>query len=215
VAWDLDETLATDVLDGDPEDGERVRIPLGDVAQVAHESRSSARVRLTTGGELVLRGTNDVNDDNRGIEISDPSFGRAIVGWDDFVSLRFHPRSGAPIGKAAFDGGAPLRGTVVSQDGRRVSGLVRWDNDEEHTWEMLDVESDGVALAIELGRVRSIERAGEAARVTLRDGRIFDVEGTEELTDVGESNRGIFVTPDGGETALVRWRELVSATFEP
>jgi hypothetical protein len=215
VAWSLDESLTTDTLDGEHRDGERIRIAFADVASIARVSRSSARVRLLTGVETVLEDTNDVGDDIPGIEITDPSLGRVVVEWDDFSSLELHPRAQQPLDKTAFDGGARLSGTVVARDGRRVSGLVRWDNDEEHTWEMLDVESEGVMLAIELGRVRSVERLGESARVTLRDGRLLEAAGNDELEDVGASNRGIFVTTPDGETVLVRWRDLESATFEP
>jgi hypothetical protein len=70
-------------------------------------------------------------------------------------------------------------------------------------------------VAIELGLVRSIERVGEASRVELHDGRTFLLQGSEELEDLGPSNRGIFVTPESGETTLVRWRDFASVTFEP
>jgi hypothetical protein len=179
-------------------------------------------VRLRSGAELLLEDTNDVGSDIPGIEITDPSFGRVVVDWDAFASLDFHPPGAAPVAKRAFADGARLRGTVVAHGGRSVSGFIRWDNDEEHTWDMLDGEVSGetgtVEIAIELGLVRSIERASEpsgTSRVTLRDGRAYTLAGTVALGDVGESNRGIFVTDDAGETTLVRWRELVSATFEP
>jgi len=215
VAWSLDESLATDELDGEGADGEMMQVSFGDVASIARESRRSARVRLRSGAELVLEDTNDVGSDIPGIEITDPSFGRVVVEWDEFVSLDLHPRVEPSAGKAEFDGGARLSGTVVTADGKSVSGHVRWDNDEELTWEMLDIESEGVTLAIELGRVRSVERVRESARVTLRDGRVFEVDETEEQEDVGESNRGIFVTTADGEAVLVRWRDLASATFGP
>jgi hypothetical protein len=190
-------------------------ISFAEVASIARESRRSARIRLRNGGEQVLSDTNDVGSDFPGIEITDPSFGRVVVEWDEFVSLDFHPRTEPPVAKAAFAHDARLRGTVVAQDGTHVSGSIRWDNDEEHSWDMLDARSGDVEIAIELGLVRSIERLDTAARVMLLDGRVFMVEGTEELGDVGPSNRGVFVTSDGGETTLVRWRELASATFEP
>jgi hypothetical protein len=118
--------------------------------------------------------------------------------------------------------GAGLRGTVVARDGRRVTGSIRWDNDEQYAWELLDGRIDGVELAIEMGHVRSVERvvgeglAGEEAetesRVTLSDGRVLTLG---DDRDVSEGNRGVFVDPGDGETHFVAWHDFVRADFEP
>ena len=44
---------------------------------------------LRSGDQLLLRGTNDVDRDNRGIEISDVAFGRVTVPWEEFMSISF------------------------------------------------------------------------------------------------------------------------------
>jgi hypothetical protein len=210
VAWDMDETLATDVLDAEEEGRER-DVTFADIASIERESSRSARVVLRSGQELILRGTNDVNDDNRGIEISDPSLGRVIVSWDELQALTFHAPD-AVAGYDAFGGGRPLQGTVETVDGDRLTGTIRWDNDEESTWEILDGRSDGVDYDIELAHVRTIERVGSsAARVGLRDGRTLLLEGSN---DVDETNKGIFVRLESGRTMLVRWAELERVTFE-
>lgn len=211
VAWDLDEALTTDVLDGEA-GGEDVRLAFGDIAAIAWESRSSARVTLVGGDEMILDDSNDVNSDNRGIEITDPSFGRAVVDWDEFLSYTRHPRTGATVDREAFGGGSRLRGTVIGRGESPVTGLIRWDNDEEFTWETLDARTEGVAVAIELGRVRSIERLGDESRVALADGNVFLLDASGDL---GDDNRGIFIDTGAGGTVLVRWRDFVSASFEP
>ena len=226
IAWDMDETLATDVLDAD-QDGERMEIDFGSIAAIRPEGANASRVTLRSGEERVLTGTNDVDADNRGIEVTDPEVGRAIVQWEDLESLRFHaPRRGAgtadavdgsrtaPAGtRAAFDGGRPLRGTVETRAGEALTGPIRWDNDEASTWEMLDGRAAAVDYDIELARVRSIEPVGgDAARVELLDGRTLLLEGSN---DVSHENQGIFVRPDGGDTRLVRWRDLARVTLAP
>lgn len=227
VGWDLDEALATDILDGNVA-GRRRTIVFGDIAALRRETLASTRVTLRSGEEMVLRGTNDVNADNRGIEISDASFGRAVVPWTAFESLRFHPpepRAVDPDGgqdrragpgahdRSAFDGGRPLMGTVLTRRGDRISGRVRWGNDEEYTWELLDGMSDGIDYDLELGLVHTIERVESGlVRVTLRDGRALELGGTD---DVGEENGGIFVKPEGEGTVLVRWQDFVRLTLEP
>jgi len=209
VAWDLEETLASDVLDGD-EGGRDREIPFSEIAALEPVDRRSVRVVLRGGGEVVLRGSNDVNEDNRGIEIAAPGFGRAVVPWAELERLTF----GSPVGvpRSAFDGGRPLRGSVETADGRRLEGRIRWDNDEASTWEVIDGQSDGVAYAIELAHVRSVEPVGRtAARVELRDGRGVLLEGA---SDVDDTNRGLFVELEAGETVLARWRDVVRVTFE-
>jgi hypothetical protein len=68
-----------------------------------------------------------------------------------------------------------------------------------------------VDFDIEFGQVRSIEPlGGHGAEVTLRDGRTFQLEGSN---DVDDGNKGIYVTPEGGDTVLVHWDEFRRVTF--
>jgi hypothetical protein len=209
VAWDLDEVFASDVLDGESVD-DRVdhEIPFGDVAAIEWESDRSARVVLRDGRDLVLRGTNDVNRDNRGVEVMDLDIGRAIVPWDEFSSLTFHaPGEGTGSAYAAFGGGGAIRGTVRTEQGEELVGTIRWDNDEQAGWELLDGRVDGIELDIEFDRIALIEKRESGVAVTLLDGRVLELEGTN---DVDRANKGIFVTDDAGVTSLVRWSDFGS-----
>jgi hypothetical protein len=186
IAWDLDEILKSDVLDG-REGREDLEIEFQDIASIAWESSRSSRIRLVSGEELVLRGSNDVDRSNRGIEVSDAGFGRARVPWGE---------------------------TVEAIDGRVLVGEIRWDNDEAAGWEMLDGWSNEVDLDIEFGAIDSIERGegeGDGVTVTLGDGRTFDLVGSN---DVDEGNKGIFVKPEGRARRLVRWRDFSRVVFE-
>lgn len=211
ISWDVDEILGSDVLDGE-EDGRDHEIPFRSIAAIERAGSSAARVVLANGEELTLRGTNDVDDDNRGISVSDPDLGQVTVDWDAFESVRFHP---APAGRGAyedFDGGHALWGTVETEDGERIAGWIRWDNDEAWSWELLDGEQDEVDFDVELGRVERIARRGSwGSEVVLLDGRTFELEGSN---DVDDGNKGIYVTPDGGETVLVAWRDFREVVFQ-
>ena len=212
VAWDLDEILTSDVLDGEAA-GEDHSIPFERIAAIERESRSSARVILTDGRELVLRNSNDVNEQNRGIEVADPGFGRAVVDWDGFEAVRFQRAAGSLAPYDAYDGGRELRGTVRSVGGDIVTGTLRWDNDESFTWETIEGVADGVRFSVEIGAVRSIERRPErGVEIELRDGRLLRLAGSE---DVDRGNRGVFVTPEGGATVFVRWPDLHSVLIDP
>ncbi len=210
VAWDLDEALTSDILDGE-EDGRDRDVAFDSIVRIAPDGRRSARVTLRSGEEIVLRGTNDVNSENRGIEVSDPGLGRLVVEWDDLesVSFRAQPTSVAPY--ASFDGGRPLQGTVETRSGARVTGRIRWSNREERTWQTLDGRLGDARVSVELARIDSVERAGEGGmRITLEGGRVLAARATSD-----EDGGGIFVKPDAGPTVLVRWDDFDRATFEP
>jgi len=202
IAWDRDEVLHSDVLDGRDADG-NAAIPFGEIEWIRRTDSHSARVRLRSGVERELRGTNDVNRDNRGIEVSIPAIGRAVVPWSDFRSVRFHRYSGPPW---PVHRGGSLAGDVHLRDGQTVTGTIRWGNDEDRLWEMLDGWSGGSELAVELGMVRTIHRLGpDGVRVTLRDGRQLMLAGSD---DVGEGHGGLFVTPGSGVLRHIRWEEV-------
>jgi hypothetical protein len=212
VAWDVDEIFTADILNGDDRRGRRREIRFADIAAIERAGSSAARVTLTTGEELVLDGTNDVDSSNRGIQVADPDLGQVQVDWEAFASLRFQPAPSTPSSWERFDGGHRLRGTVVTEAGERISGELRWDNDEEWSWEILDGQYRGVVYDVELAKVRHIRReGGRGSTVTLTDGRVLDLEGSN---DVNEDNKGIYVTPAGRETVLVRWDEFREVTFD-
>ncbi|HUH14017.1 MAG TPA: hypothetical protein VMK65_12960 [Longimicrobiales bacterium] len=209
VAWDVDEIFTTDVLDGE-EGGRDREVPFEGIAAIERYSSSAANVRLRNGEAMVLRGSNDVNSSNRGITISDPHLGEVSVGWDEFDVLTFEPVPAQAL-YDRFDGGRRLRGSVRTADGRTLVGFIRWDNDEEWSWELLDGRSRGVDMDVEFGEIQSIEKASSrSAFVELRDGRTFEMDGSN---DVNESNKGIFVTSEGGETVMVRWSEFRDVVF--
>lgn len=209
VSWDRDESLDTDVLDGRA-DGEDYEIPFADIAGIEWASDRSARVLLESGEELELRGTNDVDRDNRGIEISDPGLGRAIVRWEDFKSVTFLAPDG-PLPRPTYAPGDPLWGTVYAMDGRVIEGEVRWDNDESQAWEPLDGWYGDVDLDIEFGSIAEIDRVdADRVVVTLVDGRRLELE---DSSDVDERNRGVFVKPEGRARRLVRWEDLDRVVF--
>jgi hypothetical protein len=208
VAWDRDEIYTTDVLDGEA-DGQDQEIAFGAISSIERQNSSSARVVLNDGREMILRGTNDVDDSNRGITVSDHGLGQVDLTWGEFESVRFHPPESA-ITYGQFDGGSPIFGTVVTESGDEVTGRIAWDRDESFTWEMLDGDSQGVDFSIEFGKIASIEKTGRGVEVTLRDGRRFALTGSN---DVDGGNRGILVETDDNAT-LVDWSDFVELRLD-
>ncbi|MDX9858215.1 MAG: hypothetical protein RBT76_10520 [candidate division Zixibacteria bacterium] len=210
ICWDIDELFTSDILDGEENNRSR-KIPFDKIQAIERYSSSAARVYLTGGDEVILRGTNDVDDDNRGIVVSDPGFGDVIVSWGEFDRVDFSTPT-KQIGYDDFDGGRPLQGTVYTDAGDRHTGTIRWDNDEEYTWEIIDGEYRDVEYDIELGAIKEIRRRGRSgAIVTVLDGREFQLR---DSNDIDDSNKGIFITTSDGDEVVVDWEEFDRVVFD-
>lgn len=209
VTWDVDEVFTREILDGD-EKGRDRKYPFADIVAIQRDGWSGSTVRLKSGEEVRLTDSNDVDEDNRGIFISDPALGQVTVGWDDFEKIEF---SQAPD-SLNYDSFAPIRrlhGTVLAENGKSYTGEIRWDNDEEYSWESLDGQDRDVTFAIEFSFIRSVEKMSRrASRVTLKDGRSFELDGSN---DVNEDNKGIFIRLSSGESVLVPWSEVRKVDF--
>ena len=210
VGWDIDEVLTNDVLDGE-DHGRARKVKFEKIASISRYSSSASSVKFKTGDEVVLRGSNDVDSDNRGILVCDPGFGQVTVNWDEFASLDLSQAPSA-VTYASFDGGRPLHGTVYTEDGDSYTGTVRWDNDEQYTWELLNGSYHDASFDIELGLVKEIARVStRGSKVTLWDGRSFELRGSN---DVDEDNKGIFITPDRGKEIEVPWEDFKRVEFD-
>jgi len=211
IQWDSQECLSTDRLDGDSQDG-RMSIAMGTLGSIERRSSRSSRVTLADGGELVLEGTNDVNDEIRGILVEVPKVGRVKVPWDEFERADFVHDRGSGRGYDAYAAGGPLHGTVTSEDGTALAGRIVFDLDEEETWEMLNGEREGVAYDIPFERVASIEpRDRRSSRVVLTNGEELVLEDGQ---DVSEDNDGVLVFADGASRpTYLPWREVSRIEF--
>ncbi len=209
VAWDVDEVFGADLLEGESKERNR-KIRFDKIAAIERYSSSGSTVRLRSGEEFVMKGSNDVDESNNGIIISDPSFGQVTVDWGQFEKLEFQTAPSQPRYEQ-FDGGKPLTGTVTTEDGDTYTGSIRWDNDEAYSWEILDGEYRDIQFDIELGLVKKIERStSRSCEVTVSDGRTFRLRGSN---DVDSGNKGIFINTGKGKEILVDWEEFTKVEF--
>ncbi len=209
VCWDMDETLTSDILEGETRDRNR-KIKFDKIAAIERYSSSACEVTLKSGESEVLRGTNDVDESNRGITISDPAFGDVTVQWGEFDKLEFKSAP-SQISYDRFDGGRPLHATIYTEEGEKYTGTIRWDDDEEYTWELLNGNYRDAEFQIEFGLIKKIEKqSSRAAMVTVSDGRTFRLRGSN---DVDEDNKGIRIKVDGGKEVDVDWEDFAKAEF--
>lgn len=219
VTWGGD-ILESDVLDGIFEDVPGL-FPGSDdsyeTIRFSHirsvEPTQCGAILTSRSGKSVELCTEPLAPDPPPVLISDPALGAVDVEWDALRILRLEPSSGAP-GYDAFDGGHPLAGTVVTAEGEEIEGRIRWDADEEWSWEPLQGRSHDVAFSIEFGNVARIERDDRrGAHVTLLDGRRLHM--TRD-NDVDEGNKGIFIFPfaaDGAGGPAGAWRYVAWKNF--
>jgi hypothetical protein len=209
VCWDVDEVFDTDILDGREKHRKR-KIEFGRIQSIERRSSSSAEVTLKNGRSMRLEGTNDIDSGNRGIVVSDLNLGRIKVDWDEFDTIRFTDPPPGPSYND-FDGGRRLYGTVYTEDDEKFTGEVKWDADEEFTWEILDGEYHDVEIDIEFGFIKSIEKVSfHSSRVTLADGRSFKLRGSN---DVDSENKGIIIYTDENDEILIDWEDFDKVEF--
>jgi len=222
VAWNADKILDTDGLEG-REGGARREVPFSRIASV-ERTEAGARVTLAEGSVLELAGPGDVGRGSSRLLVSDPRLGSVELRWRDVESVRFHPPA-RTLSYDDFDGGLPLVGTVVTRESHELTGRIRWDADEEYSWEFLGGNREGVSFQVELSQIATIERFGgervtvgvglgvsvererrDGARVTFRDGRELELSGSN---DVSGDNKGIWVRADpDSEWVSVRWEDF-------
>ena len=210
VAWDLDEALTSDVLNGE-EDGRDREVVFSQIASIERDGWDGSIVTLRDGQVFRLSGTSDVGSGLGGVQVSDPGLGQITIPWDDFGRVDFSEPTNA-LNWNDFRPSARIRGTVETEAGERVSGWIRWDADEEYDWEILDGNWRDLVYDVEFAMIARIEKqSSRRSEVTLRDGRVLELEGSN---DVGRGNKGIFIETDDGERYLVDWENFAWAEFE-
>jgi hypothetical protein len=160
---------------------------------------------------MELSGTNDVNDENRGIYVDDPRYGRVLIRWRAFERVRFD--EGRAAAYADFAPGKPLRGKVVDADGKTHSGRLVFDLDESETWELLNGWKDDIEYSIPFALVASITPINDdESRVVLTNGEQLKLDGQ---TDVGGDNLGMLIfESDTAKPTYVPWDDVERVEFE-
>lgn len=190
VQWDHDERVGTDVLDGE-EDGNDYEIDFDKIRSIERDGYSSSIVTLKSGRELDLRGTNDVDDDNKGIIVTVKGLGRVDIDWDEFDKVTFKNAPNSGPAYSSFGSPKKISGTVEVDNGDRHSGEIIFDLDEEYTFELLNGEDDDVKFIIPFYNIGAITpRSSDTSIITLKDGSKLTLEDGQ---DVSDKNLGVLI----------------------
>lgn len=174
------------------------RLIVLDDQRVELELKSGERVELEGG-------STDLGDDIREFLVEDPAQGTQELEWKDLREIRFGP---APA--QARSVGTRLYGTVEDRWGDRYTGYISWDLDEILTTDNLDGEEDGEDRVIPFGQIAAIEQEMGRSRVTLKDGRVMVLSGSN---DVEHGNRGVQISDPALGMVEVEWDEFESIRF--
>ncbi|MEO1253572.1 MAG: hypothetical protein AAFY41_01620, partial [Bacteroidota bacterium] len=210
IQWDHDERVGTDVLDGE-EDGDDYEIEFSKIASIEKDGFSSSLVTLKSGRELDLRGTNDVDDDNKGIIVTVKGLGRVDIDWDEFDKVVFKETSNSGLAYSDFSTPRKIRGSVRVDNGDEHSGEIIFDLDEEYTFELLNGENDDVKFIIPFRNVSEITPRGSySARVTIKGDDQLTLEDGQDVSDknlgliIKTTEDNIYVPWDRIETILLK-----------
>ena len=88
IRWDDDETYTWERLDGEYRDLE-VNVEFSQIAQIEKISSRSCRVTTRNGNTFKLSGSNDVNDENKGIFVTTEDGDEIELDWYDFDKVIF------------------------------------------------------------------------------------------------------------------------------
>jgi len=211
IQWDHDERLSTEELDGEDSEGD-YSIQFGKIKSIEKYRRGS-KVILKSGREMYLTGTNDVDDDNNGIIVSIPDFGRVDIEWEDFNSVRFKDcPEDAVIDYTSYGAPKYLKGTALTEDGKSFSGRIVFDMDETWDLEMLDGNDNDLVYLVPFKNVKKITpRNRNYSSVEFKNGTKLDLEETQ---DVSKKNDGILVFTGKREFEYISWKDLESVVFE-
>jgi hypothetical protein len=211
IQWDQDECVSSDKLDGDSRDGS-LSLEMGKIRTIEKRSNRSSLVVLEDGREFVLDGSNDVNDENRGIYVEDDRYGRLLISWDAFERVEFSRPGNSGPAYTDYAAGKRLHGKVTDTSGNTHSGQIVWDLDETESWEFLDGDWGDISYSVPFEMISSVVPEGrESSRVTLRGGKELLLE---DAADVGEGNAGIAVVLSDGEIDYIPWDHVRRVDFE-
>ncbi|HKJ93507.1 MAG TPA: hypothetical protein VJ957_10075 [Longimicrobiales bacterium] len=91
IRWDNDEAYSWEMLNGDLDDGTQLSIEFGEIASVDRITDRGCRVTLRDGRTFELRGSNDVDEGNKGIYIRLSDGRLEAVWWEDLARVEFLP----------------------------------------------------------------------------------------------------------------------------
>ncbi|MEQ9426014.1 MAG: hypothetical protein RJQ09_16430 [Cyclobacteriaceae bacterium] len=208
VQWDHDERVSTDKLDGDTRDGD-MSIEFGRLKSIERDG-NGCEIELQSGRTMFLRGSNDVDYDNRGVIVT-TDYGRIDIEWREFLKVTFQKAPGSGPSYASFSDQKELTGSVMTRGGKTLKGKIVYDLDEAYDFEVLQGDFEDMEYIIPFRNISKITPRGyDESIVELKNGQTLRLE---DGIDVSEENNGILVFQDKNNPIYVEWQDVDEVTF--
>lgn len=211
VQWDHDERLGNDVLDGESRDGD-VSIAFKHIKSIESRGNTSF-VTLYSGRTFSLRGTNDVNSENKGIIVTVPQLGKIDIPWKVFDRADFEKTKNTRDAYINYKEPKGLNGTVETFRGDTYEGRIVYDVDEAWEVETLEAKDDAIEYVIPFANIESIApKNSYYSVIKLRNGdKVLLGEGR----DVSSNNDGIILFQrNTREPVYIKWRDIAEVNFD-
>ncbi|OEK07103.1 hypothetical protein [Roseivirga misakiensis] len=211
IEWDSDERFLEEVLDGKDRDGDK-KVPFRSIQKIVKQ-RNGVDLTLKSGRSLYLTGSNDVNNENRGIVVNDPDVGQVKIAWRDFIELNISDDESL---RMSYDDFLPSRGLnakVITIQGDEYDGLIAFDLDEAYEFELLDANDDEAEFQIVFRNIKSIiPKNYNYSMVELKNGERLLLG---DHRDVSENNAGVLVFPSkNAEPIYIKWSKIDEIIFD-
>lgn len=183
--------------------GRQLVARFGDIDRIEIRGGDEATVHLKGGQAVEIDGGS--NDIGATVIVWDARQGEIELEWKRLRVIQFKPTP-ANLQVAA----ERMYGVVKTTSGE-FRGFVQWDQEECLSTDKIDGDGPDGRMAIEMGRIRSIERnSRKSSRLILQDGQDLVLDGTN---DVDSDNRGIFVEDERYGRVLISWDEFKRVDF--
>lgn len=213
IMWDKSECLSIDILDGENDNGD-LTIAMGDILSIEKRDNRSVIIVEKNGSSYDMHGSNDVNDNNRGIWILTKDLGWVDIPWSRFIKATFSENPGFFNARTDFGNHQHLAGTIDLKDGTTHQGKLVYDLDEGFAWDIFNGSQKQIEYDIPFTEIVMIEPLPEAScRVHLRCGKVMELAGEQ---DTGKNIGGMLVFPNEGNTVqYVPWTLIQQIRFSP
>ena len=211
ICWDNDEVDGDDLLDGTWKRRD-VSVLFRNIKSIVKEGRC-CKVTTSSGKQIELCGSNDVDSGNRGVFVNMPNVGRVKVNWRDFKSINIIQQL-YDVGLSYDDYKAANRmsATVTLKNNKEHSGVLVYDLDEAMDIEVLDGKNGNLEYQIPFMYIKSITPRGfDYSRVELRNGAKLSLG---DSSDVDYKNSGILLFTGGEDTEFFYWYEVKKIEFK-
>ena len=211
IIWDKDERISDDKLDGNYK-GRSFSINFKNIKTI-EKMGSGSEIKLKSGKDLYLYGSNDVNDENRGIIVKTARY-RVVISWDEFEKIEFKNYTNKFKKYSDYKNISKLSGKVYKNKGNlKYDGEFVFDLDEEYNFEIYHGKNmNDIEYLIPFRYIEKLKRLNyNYSSVELINGEKFKFGDTQDSTD---DNTGIlFKRMTEGLPRYILWEDVDYITF--